>query len=68
MFPITSSGEVTMIWATEDTGFRHLYLITSIITKVSHENGIQNVDPSESKYFIVLVMNVLLFYCFFILR
>lgn len=68
MFPITSSGEVTMIWATEDTGFRHLYLITSIITKVSHENGIQNVDPSESKYFIVLIMNVLLFYCFFILR
>lgn len=51
MFPITCSSEVTMIWATEDTGFRHLYLITSIITKVSHENGIQNVDPSESKYF-----------------
>lgn len=49
MFPITNSGEVTMIWATEDTGFRHLYLITSIITKVSHENGLQNVDPSESK-------------------
>ncbi|XP_060862612.1 dipeptidyl peptidase 9 [Metopolophium dirhodum] len=48
MFPITSSSEVTMIWATEDTGFRHLYLITSIITKVSHENGIQNVDPSEN--------------------
>lgn len=48
MFPFTSSSEVTMIWATEDTGFRHLYLITSIITKVSHENGIQNVDPSES--------------------
>lgn len=52
MFPITSSGEVTMIWATEDTGFRHLYLITSIITKVSHENGLQNVDPSESKHFL----------------
>lgn len=59
MFPITTSGEVTMIWATEDTGFRHLYLITSIITKVSHENGIQNVDPSESKYFIVLIVNIL---------
>jgi len=51
MFPITSSGEVTMIWATEDSGFRHLYLITSIITKVSHENSSQNVDPIESKYF-----------------
>lgn len=49
MFPITSSGEVTMIWATEDSGFRHLYLITSIITKISHENSIQNVDPIESK-------------------
>jgi len=48
MFPITTSGEITMIWATEDSGFRHLYLITSVITKVSHENGIQNVDPSES--------------------
>lgn len=52
MFPITNSGEVTMIWATEDTGFRHLYLITSIITKVSHENGLQNVDLSESKHFL----------------
>lgn len=52
MFPITSNGEVTMIWATEDSGYRHLYLITSIITKVSNENGVQNVDPSESKYLI----------------
>jgi len=49
MFPITTSGEITMIWATEDSGFRHLYLITCVITKVSHKNGVQNVDPCESK-------------------
>lgn len=62
MFPITNSGEVTMIWATEDTGFRHLYLITSIITKISHENGLQNVDPSESNHFLLFVELICLSY------
>lgn len=67
MFPITSNGEVTMIWATEDSGYRHLYLITSIITKVSNENGVQNVDPSESKYLIYILIIFLLDYINYIM-
>lgn len=60
MFPITDNGEVTIIWASEETGYRHLYLITSVISRPGvTTNGFLNpfdsgdnnsYDSSDSKF------------------
>ncbi|XP_065212000.1 dipeptidyl peptidase 9-like isoform X2 [Planococcus citri] len=42
MFPITNTGEVTIIWASEETGYRHLYLITSLLPRPGVTNGFSN--------------------------
>lgn len=46
IFPISENGEVTFIWASEETGFRHLYLITSLLPRPGNLNGFSN--PFES--------------------
>lgn len=47
IFPMTESGKITFIWATEETGFRHLYLITA--NTAAHSNGVdENIDGNES--------------------
>lgn len=49
MFPITDDGEVSFIWASEETGFRHLYLNTSLIPRVGVPNGFgSSLDATES--------------------
>ena len=48
---MTESGKITFIWATEETGFRHLYLITT--NTAAHSNGVdENLDGNESKYLV----------------
>ncbi|KAK7570778.1 hypothetical protein V9T40_010145 [Parthenolecanium corni] len=42
IFPISENGEVTFIWASEETGFRHLYLITSLLPRPGIVNGFSN--------------------------
>lgn len=43
IFPITDNGEITFIWASEETGYRHLYLITSVIPRPGViSNGFSN--------------------------
>lgn len=59
MFPITNNGEVTIIWASEETGYRHLYLITSLLPRPGVTNGFSNpfdsgdnnsCDSNDSRY------------------
>ncbi len=59
IFPITENGEVTIIWASEETGYRHLYLITSLLPRPGVVNGFSNpfdsgdsnsYETNESKY------------------
>uniref|UniRef100_A0A1B6C6F4 Peptidase S9 prolyl oligopeptidase catalytic domain-containing protein n=1 Tax=Clastoptera arizonana TaxID=38151 RepID=A0A1B6C6F4_9HEMI len=46
MFPIDENGNLSFIWASEETGFRHLYYITTYLGSAS--NGLQDsVDGSE---------------------
>lgn len=49
IFRISESGEVTIIWASEETGYRHLYLITSLLPRPGIMNGFSNpFDSAES--------------------
>jgi hypothetical protein len=38
-FPTSENGELRFVWATEETGFRHLYLITAQMSGFS--NGVE---------------------------
>jgi hypothetical protein len=38
-FPTSENGELKFVWATEETGFRHLYLITAQMSGFS--NGVE---------------------------
>ncbi|XP_054260848.1 dipeptidyl peptidase 9 [Macrosteles quadrilineatus] len=40
MFPISDCGKLTFIWASEETGYRHLYLITTNIG--TYHNGVED--------------------------
>lgn len=42
---MTDSNKITYIWASEETGFRHLYLMTSLLA--SHSNGTLSSDVEE---------------------
>ena len=59
LFPITDNGEVTIIWASEETGYRHLYLISSLLPRPGIVNGFSNpfdsgdsnsYETNDSKY------------------
>ncbi|XP_008479728.1 dipeptidyl peptidase 9-like [Diaphorina citri] len=45
LYPVTDSNKITYIWASEETGFRHLYLMTSLLA--SHSNGTLSSDVEE---------------------
>lgn len=71
VFPITETGHVTIIWASEETGYRHLYLITSLLPRPGLVNGFSNpfdstdnnsYETSDSKYFSLYIF---LFICYF---
>lgn len=60
IFPITDNGEVTFIWASEESGYRHLYLITSLLPRPGVVNGFSNPfdsgdsnsdETNDSKYY-----------------
>jgi len=38
-FPTSESGELRFVWASEETGFRHLYLITAQVSGLT--NGVE---------------------------
>lgn len=46
VFPISDNGEVTIIWASEESGYRHLYLITSLLPRPGIVNGF--INPFDS--------------------
>uniref|UniRef100_A0A8D9DS68 Dipeptidyl peptidase 9 n=2 Tax=Cacopsylla melanoneura TaxID=428564 RepID=A0A8D9DS68_9HEMI len=45
LYPVTDSNKITYIWASEETGFRHLYLMTSLL--VAHSNGTHSSEIEE---------------------
>lgn len=54
MFPIDKNGKLSLIWASEETGFRHLYYITTNIGNTT--NGLQEaVDGTEGKVWFLKV-------------
>ncbi|XP_045465826.1 dipeptidyl peptidase 9 [Harmonia axyridis] len=55
IFPITNPNEIKFIWASEDTGFRHLYLITAEI--MPYSNG--TTEARESMHFLCLQPRIL---------
>lgn len=38
-FPVSENGELRFVWASEETGFRHLYLITAQVSGLT--NGVE---------------------------
>lgn len=38
-FPTSENGELRFVWASEETGFRHLYLITAQVSGLT--NGVE---------------------------
>lgn len=47
-FPTNDDSEVRFIWGSEETGFRHLYLVTAYVSGLS--NGVEEtIDRMESE-------------------